>query len=274
MSYFESIIKKKKLEECLPLWKLKITDEEFEELRKFLEKQTHNTTMINPFLTMCKECALFFAEYWRREYVDGKHSKQMVYDALRSTRHLCDEFYEAACRGAKMLKIERYDGGRADPLNDMLYQGGLPMKLVTSNNPNSVWDRFARGLVNRRYNFDDLDLGIVASKSQCLRDYCEQLIAAIEAEQYMKMPFYCNNDSDPWYVYLKELAKQERIRRSQSRPYSLYWEFEVDNVEKKINTKYVVEGQQRLPQSFLEEQGLGKTPFFSVQVRKNGQAID
>lgn len=278
MSYFESILIKRGLEECpLPLWKLKITDEEFMELRKLLERQTRITTMTNPFITMRKECALFFAEYWRRMYVDGKHSKQMVYDALGATRHhvnLCDEFYEAARRGAKVLRIETYDGGRADPLNDMLYQGGLPMKLVTLNKPNSVWDRFARGLVNRRYNFDDLDLGIVASKSQCLRDYCEQLIAAIEAERYMMMPFYCNNDSDPWYVYLKELAKQERIRRSQARPYSLYWEFRVDNVEKKIYTKYVVKGQQRLPQSFLEEQGLDKTPFFTVQVRKNGQAID
>ena len=279
MSYFDSLLKKRGLEECpLPLWKLKITEEEFKDLRELLEKQTHVMSMCNnPFITLRKECTLFFAEYWRRLYVDGKHSKQMVYDALESTRHnvnLCDEFYEAARRGAKLLKIEKYDGGRADPLNDMLYQGGLPMKLVTANVTNSVWDRFTRGLVNRKYNFEELNLGLVASQSQCLRDYCEQLILGIETEQFMRMPFYCLNENDTWYMYLKELAEQEKIRRSQLHPYTLFWEFRIDNVENKIYTKYIVKGIQRLPKEFLEEQGLINIPFFSVQVRKNGQAID
>lgn len=278
MSYFDSLLKKRGLEECpLPLWKLTITEEEFKDLRELLEKQTHVMSMCNnPFITLRKECTLFFAEYWRRLYVDGKHSKQMVYDALESTRHnvnLCDEFYEAARRGAKLLKIEKYDGGRADPLNDMLYQGGLPMKLVTANVTNSVWDRFTRGLVNRKYNFEELNLGLVASQSQCLRDYCEQLILGIETEQFKKMPFNCLNENDTWYMYLKELTKQEKIRRSRLHPYTLFWEFRIDK-ENKIDTKYIVKGIQSLPKEFLEEQGLINIPFFSVQVRKNGQAID
>lgn len=278
MSYFESILQKRGLDECpLPLWRLKITDEEFKELRDLLEKRTHVINLENPFITVCKESALFFAEYWRRLYVDGKHSKKMVYDALESTGlsvNLCDEFYEAARRGAKKLKIEKYDGGRADPLNDMLYQGGLPMKLVTGNVTNSVWDRFTRGLVNRHINFEELNLGLVASQSQCMKDYCEQLILGVEAECHLLMPFYCNNEHDAWFLYLKELAKQEKIRRHQLRPFSLAWEFRVDTVEKKIYTKYIIKGLQRLPQVFLEEQGLDKQNFFSVQVRRNGQAVD
>ena len=278
MSYLESLLQKRGLDECpLPLWRLKITDEEFKELRDLLEKRTHVINLENPFITVCKESALFFAEYWRRLYVDGKHSKKMVYDALESTGlsvNLCDEFYEAARRGAKKLKIEKYDGGRADPLNDMLYQGGLPMKLVTGNVTNSVWDRFTRGLVNRHINFEELNLGLVASQSQCMKDYCEQLILGVEAECHLLMPFYCNNEHDAWFLYLKELAKQEKIRRHQLRPFSLAWEFRVDTVEKKIYTKYIIKGLQRLPQVFLEEQGLDKQNFFSVQVRRNGQAVD
>ena len=41
-----------------------------------------------------------------------------------------------------------------------------------------------------------------------------------------------------------------------------------------VEPKYIVKGIQRLPKEFLEEQGLINIPFFSVQVRKNGQAID
>lgn len=269
MSFFDTLLKKRGLDICpLPLWKLKITDEEFSELRILLEKQTHllNTYSGNPFISFHKECTLFFAEYWRRMYVDGKHSKQMVYDALEPSRHsvdYCEEFYEAACRGSKLLRIEKYNGGRADPLNDMLYQGGLPMKLVTANVTNSVWDRFARGLVNRKINFDDLRLGLVASQSKCLRDFCEQLIMGIEAERYQLMPFYCINENNAWFLYLKELAIQEKNRRRQYHPFSLTWEFRVDTVEKKIYTKYIVTGIQRLPQLFLEEQRLDKTNFFS-----------
>lgn len=278
MSYFETILQRRGLEECLlPLWKLKITEEEFKELKNLLEKRTHFIDCSNPFMSVCKESTLFFAEYWRRMYVDGKHSKQMVYDALESTRssvNLSNEFYEAARHGAKLLKIEMYDGGRADPLNDMLYQGGLPMKLVTANVTNSVWDRFTRGLVNRKINFEELNLGVVASQSKCMKDYCEQLILGIEAERHLLMPFYCNNENDVWFLYLKELAKQEKIRRHQLHPFSLAFEFRVDTVEKEIYTKYIVKGLQRLPQLFIEDQKIDKTNFFSVQVRKNGQAVD
>lgn len=79
MSYLDSLLKKRGLKECLlPLWKLKITEEEFKELRELLEKQTHVMRMSNnPFITLSKECTLFFAEYWRRLYVDGKHSNSL-----------------------------------------------------------------------------------------------------------------------------------------------------------------------------------------------------
>lgn len=82
------------------------------------------------------------------------------------------------------------------------------------------------------------------------------------AEQFKKMPFYCLNENDTWYMYLKELAKQEKIRRSRLHPYTLFWEFRIDNVENKIDTKYIVKGIQSLPKEFLEEQGLINIPFF------------
>ncbi len=278
MTFFESLLNTRGLDKCpLPLWKLKITEEEFKELRELLERRTHYINSDNPFMSVCRESTIFFAEYWRRLYIDGMHSKQMVYDALQSTRksvNFCDYFYEAACKGARLLKIEKYEGGRADHLNDMLYQGGLPMKLVTSNISNSVWDRFARGLVNRRINFEELNLGIVASHSSSMKDYCEQLIKGIETEQFLNMPYYCSNESDGWFVYLKELAKMERIRKRQLHPFAISWEFRIDSIEKRISTKYIVKGVQKFPKDFLEEQGLASVNFFSVQVTKNGQAVD
>lgn len=276
--YLESLLEKRELEECpLPLWKLKLTDDEFEGLRKSLELRTHLCNVANPFLKVRKDCALFFAEYWRRSYVEGSHSKQMVYDALGSTMQnadLCEEFYEAAKSGADSLRIERYKGKKSDTLNDLLYQGGLPMKLVVASDTNSVWDRFARGLVNRKIDFDELELGQVASQSKSLNDFCSQLIDAIEKSKYELMPFYCEGSDNLWYVRLKDIERQETRRKSLCHPFTLRWEFDIDQVEGKIDVKYIVGGATNLPASFIEQQGLGNVPFFSVQVMKDGKAED
>lgn len=279
MGYFEQLLRKRKLETCpLPLWKLKITEEEYEELRRQLREETRFFSYYEkPFRKLNKEACLFFAEYWRREFNSGTHSKRMVYDALDPIGKREEQviaFYEAARRGAKVLGIERFEGGRTAPLEDMLYQGGLPMRLLTERGENSVWERFVRGLVHRHIDFEELQLGLVAKQSNGLRDYCNQLIAGIESEQHMLMPFYCNDENNRWFGYLKELARQERIRQRHSRAFSLNWEFTIDRVGKKIQTKYDIRGMQRLPLAFIEDQHLEDVNFFSAQVQVNGKAVD
>lgn len=280
MAVFKQILQDRGLNKCpLPLWKLKLTQQEYEALREELKLKALSRTyhFNNPFTRLKKEAALFFAEYWRREYKDGPHSKQMVYEGLNTVTYnheLIDFLYSAAVEGAEALNIEQYMGGRADPLNDMLYQGGLPMKLVTGNETNSVWDRFTRGLVYRHIDFEELNLGVIAQQSDSLKEYCDQLIQGIETERYQFMPFYCENENNGWFIYLKELAKQERVRHRHAHPFSLDWEFTVDFVEKKINTKYIVQGMQRLPQVFLEDNQLLDKRYFLTRVHKNGNIVD
>lgn len=281
MSIFESIKQKRLGDKPLHyLWELKVTDSEYVELKELLAKYSRSfiRNINNRFITVCKECALMIAEFWRREYIDGAHSKEMVFKAIDPSitdEDVINEFYDAAKRGARSLKLELFEGdGGKRYLDSMLYQGGLPMKLVTGNSTNSVWDRFTRGLVNRKINFEELNLGLVASNNKCLKAYCNQINDGLDHGQYKRMPFYCQNENDAWYLYLKELAKQERIRRHQENPMKLYVEFKVDHVERIIETKYVFRGNQRLTQNFLESQGLQDVNFFSVQVRKNGQAVD
>ena len=281
MSLFDTIRQKKLGDRPLRfLWELKVTDSEYVELKQLLDKYSRSFSRYsnNRFITVCKECVLFVSEYWRREYVDGPHSKEMVFKAINSTIYeesIIDEFYEAAKQGAKILRLEINQSGKGQEyLDSMLYQGGLPMKLVTESDSNSVWDRFTRGLVNRKINFDELNLGIIASQSQCLKAYCNQIITGVEFESYMLMPYYCQNENDAWYLYLIELAKQEKKKKYQQNPFHLNFEFKVDHIERNITIKYVVKGVQRLAQAFLEQQGLLGINFFSLQVRKNGQAVD
>lgn len=272
--FFDDLLDSKGYTECpLPLWRLKITDEEFEELRKLLNRQTHKKDL---FLGFERECALFFAEYWRRLYCGGPHRIDRVYSTIESTRlvDLSTRFYESAKQGGDILGIEFYTGNRREHLNDLLYQGGLPMKLVTENISGSVWDRFTRGLVNRRIDFEDLDLGVIAESSQSIRQFCSQLISSIEFGQYQRMPFWCNGTSNSWFVYLTELAKEEKVRQKKLHPFTLSWEFRVDRLEHKIVCKYKVVGSQRLPKEFIEENNLIETNFFSVQIKANDLVID
>ena len=280
MNFFESIRQKHLGDKPLQyLWQLRVTDAEYVELKQLLAKiaRSYSPNVNNRFITVCKECTLMIAEFWRREYEDGSHSKEMVFKAIDPNIkdvNAIEEFYQAAKKGARALHIEIYKAKNEHYFDSMLYQGGLPMKLVTGSATNSVWDSFTRGLVNKRVNFDELNLSIVASNNQCLKAYCDQLIKGIEFERHKLMPFYCQNENDAWFLYLKELAKQERIRHRQQHPMKLYIEFKVDNVEKTITTKYVFKSDQRLTQAFLEDNGLLNVNFFSVQVRKNGQAVD
>ena len=274
MSYFNDLLKARNLTKShLPLWKLKVTDKEYEDLKRLLQLQVR---MYRPFINVSLEAVLFFAEYWRREYNEGAHSKEMVFAAIsdKQDKRLINAFYEAAKKGAAMLGIEKYVGGREDNLNSMLYQGGLPMKQVTTTDVNSVWGRFVKGLVFRNINFDELNLGIVASTNKGLRHYCAQLCDAIDSKDFSKMPYWCENEQDPWYQFL--LNKFTSIKRSHrlANPFTLDWEFMFDRVDGQIHIKYDFKGLQRLPKAFCDENHLKINKFISLNITRNGQIVD
>lgn len=109
---FQTIIKSRGLTECTkPIWKLKISDSEYEDLRAVIAKQINISSpdISNPFFTVCKEATLFFAEYWHREYAGGNRTKEMVFKALGTRKNnpeLVQRLYEAAMKGCK-FKIGR-----------------------------------------------------------------------------------------------------------------------------------------------------------------------
>ena len=109
MGYFETILAAHKFETCPKyLWQIRVTDEEYANLKELLVRQIHiyNRNCSNRFITVRKECVLYIAEFWRREYHEGAHSVQMILDSLgiHVTQELRDEFYESAQRGLKALK--------------------------------------------------------------------------------------------------------------------------------------------------------------------------
>lgn len=274
MSFFNDLLKARNLADCpLPLWRLKVTDKEYETLKGLLQEHAR---MYRSFDNVKKEAALFFAEYWRREYNEGKHSVEMVFSAISQSpdNQVLDNFYDAAKDGAEALHIEKYSGGIEQNLNSMLYQGGLPMKLVTTTDVNSVWGRFVKGLVFRNINFDELALGKVALSNKGLRQYCEQLCDAVDSKDFTKMPCWCETEQNAWYQFL--LNKFTSVRRTHrlANPFTLDWEFAFDKVDNRIHIKYDFRGLQTLPKEFCDENHLRIGKFLTLNITRNGQSVD
>ena len=231
MSYFNTILTRREITNISnwhgPLWTLKITDTEYQKLKELLQEQARS---YRSFYQVTRECALFFAEYWKREYAGGPHTIQMVSKALGIENNLI-EFYNAAKWGAESLALELYRDNITRYLDSLLYQGGLPMKLLL-NGREGKWNNFARGLINRRVDFENLNLGEVARNSDSIRGYCRAIMDAIDNQDYNKMPFSCENANDDRYLYLINLAQEEHKRQWQKNPFRLYFEFDIDSIEK------------------------------------------
>jgi hypothetical protein len=89
MSLFDTILANHHLEKCpLPLWRIKVTDDEYETLKLTLAKETRMIGRM-PFMSVTRECTLLYAEYWRREYSEGSHSKQWFSTVCQMRIHTC-----------------------------------------------------------------------------------------------------------------------------------------------------------------------------------------
>lgn len=273
MRFIKQLLSKRGLDKVpLPLWILKLTEGEYLQLRDLLKRSSQMVNGQLPFGDLQEECTLFFAEFWRREYKNGAHSKAMVYDALHSSRDCnADLFYSMACGGAEKLKIEVYQGGKTNMLDSMLYQGGLPMQLVTQSGREGKWANFLRGLVFRHIDFSQLDIGTTAQTNKGLKQFCEQLIDAADKKQYQQMPFYCENEFDPWYQFLILRTGYERRKVRAIRPFSIKWVIELDEIE--ISCKYFVHGPQKVKEEFMRQNELS-SDFFSLDVRVNDRIQD
>lgn len=75
MSFFDTLLQRHELTHPPQfLWMLKLRVEEYEELKSVLR----NSPVYLGFRGLERECALYFAEWWRREYAGG-HAKSKRY---------------------------------------------------------------------------------------------------------------------------------------------------------------------------------------------------
>ena len=265
-----------------PLWKLKVTDSEYQALKEELRNQFENS---RNFDEVGEESMLYMAEWFRREYSEGTLSAAMIFQSLYTNKvegagSAGNLMYKAARKAAENINVQtgrdiiqfvQCDDERTMYFYSLLYQGGLPLnKMVHQQNnvqQSSNWDRAIRGMVWRNLNFSDTDLPATASGSESIQKFCDQLVDAARAKQYLMMPFYCANDKDKAYEYLTNKIEKISKDKQAQHPFEISWKFDVDEPGKRIVVKYSIDAPQHLDDSFLEQHELQNEEVVTFGIR-------
>jgi hypothetical protein len=214
------------------LWKFHMTVSEFNQLRKSL-MEAGNLNNTDP-----RDCALYFAEWWKRCYNGHFPSKEQVFSSIANGQSFDDEaFYKHARKGANLLGIPWIKRQNTLYFKTLLLQGGLPIKHISNNkghykkflikileiNPASI-DDFA---------FDPTITSLLpgSARNDEIYECCLAIVKAIneEDQEYLAL---LDDDQD-----LKDISGELRIKKQSltaSRKHSRFkaaWVFEPDKAK-------------------------------------------
>lgn len=134
MSFFKSLLTRNNLSshDGRPLWRYFLTEQDFEDLKKELR-------YARPYLIDARDVALFYSEWWKRNYNGGIPSKENIFESLDGNiRYHFDhkEFYKIAKKGGQMLGFKWIVKQNTLRFKTLLLQGGLPLTHITANQGN------------------------------------------------------------------------------------------------------------------------------------------
>lgn len=221
-----------------PIWRMKISDEEYEAIKEVL-LLAHSTGCLMEFN---REAAIYYAEWWRREYAGGIPSKEDVANGLGISDS--ETLYKSARAALRELKFKFISGNRIEYFRTMLSQGGIPVNYIKSGANLSSYRRFLGGLVrelsNINYDWNICDPSIVERLScvsylassfhnNSIYDVSLQIARAIICEDDDYLPY---DSSDKELTDLTVSLKKEysRVKRERKvKPLSINWKLRLDD---------------------------------------------
>jgi hypothetical protein len=238
MSEFYKILKTRKLDfhSGQPVWKYNISDLEFNQLKERF-KIVQRISELDP-----RDCAIYYAEWWKRIFNGGYPSKDEVYGSLGSTK-LCfntDDFYETAKKGGNLLNYKWIKIQNTHYLKTLLLQGGLPLKHIQNNrgkyrdfllkiihiNPSSIEDFSS--------NTELTSLLPKSSQNEIIYSSCLEIVRAVlDNDENELLSFSANAD-------LKQITEELIIERDKVRKKNntikFKWNFNSKNKTFFLNT--------------------------------------
>lgn len=221
------------LEKNFPIWKLLISDDEYDALKQTLRNNAGRLAEFGD------EAAVCYAEWWRRDYKGGIPSKEEVATGLGIHYSFGDSLYKAA-RWA--LQKHGYNFIHSlkgtEYFRTLLNQGGLPINYIKSSDNFGCFSRFLKALVSElsaiNYDWNSGDNSIIqrfncisylgkSFKNDNIYDVSMQIAHAIITGNKDLLPY---DDTDASLAELTksletEYSHSKRLRRG--RPLSLHW---------------------------------------------------
>ena len=287
-SFFDDLLGKRGLDRCPEyLWKIKVTDDEYQELKEYIANKIRQNADSNLFN---REATLLYAEYHRREYgfrnvgdnTDNR-PKALVFNSL-GIHEVCgvdiDSFAGIAAKGADRLGIQLYTNDRTQYVFSLFYHGGLPLEKLTQNPSHPSWHRLIRYIIESDdsvdfSDIDDLVTGVIANNIDALKAFCQELQNAILTKDYHALPFYCTSENDSRFQLFLNLG-QKAIKEIRSKnPFRIQWTFEVNMNQKVIRPRFCISGPDSisLGAEFLSDNHLDERESFSISCQEDCNEI-
>lgn len=213
-----------------PLWKLQITDGEYEELKEFLHDNIENA--FNPYCG--REAALYFAEWWKREYIGGYHKKMDVANSI-NLGSFCDVFFQLGVMGAESLRIKFIRLENTRYLDTLFVQGGLPLGALAKNDGANRYEFYLSYIVkyvSTHYLNDWENIDFIQSfnnyispsfQNDVMYDLTLSIVKAIYHGDDSFFPFNIDDGQFEKLVENLRKTKSESNRIFRENPFSIDW---------------------------------------------------
>lgn len=241
MNFFPILLKKRNLNQHngWPLWKYNLNEEEYYNLKKNL--QIASKFNIDP-----RDAALYYAQWWKRNYKGGIPSKYEVFQSLEGNiQYYFDEqkFYKIARKGAQMLGVKWIKKQNTLYFKTLLLQGGLPLKHISENK--SSYKAFLEAVLEEQpetiedfmFKSHIIELLPKSCQNDIVYENCFEIVRSIlnddrEYDQLLESEESLKEISSS--LKIKKASLKRKIR--QSKPKN-YWLISFKNGVPKINLR-------------------------------------